>query len=251
MSGHSKWHSIRHKKAAIDAKKGKLFSRLVKEITVAARTGGGDIESNLRLRSAVQSARDANMPVDNIDRAIKKGTGELPGVNYEECAYEGYGAGGVAILVQALTDNRNRTTAELRNIFTKKGGNLSGAGSVAWMFEKKGLILVDRKAIDEDSLFSRALNAGAEDFQAGSENFEIYVEPSRFEAVKKTLAADGVKWNLAEITHVPKNEVAVKGEEARKVLSLVEALEEHEDVQNVYSNFDIPDEILQEADAES
>ena len=251
MSGHSKWHSIRHKKAAIDAKKGKLFSRLVKEITVAARSGGGDMESNLRLRSVVQSARDANMPVDNIDRAIKKGTGELPGVTYEECVYEGYGSGGVAVLVRALTDNRNRTTAELRNIFAKKGGNLSGAGSVAWMFEKKGLILVERKAIDEESLFSRALNAGAEDFQVGSENFEIYVAPSRFEAVKKALASEGVKWNLAEVTQVPKNEVAVKGEDARRVLALVEGLEEHEDVQNVYSNFDIPDEILHEADAES
>ncbi len=246
MSGHSKWHSIRHKKAAVDAKRGKLFSRLVKEITIAARLGGGDIDSNLRLRSVVQSARDANMPADNIERAIKKGTGELPGVNYEECVYEGYGAGGVAVLVHTLTDSRNRTTAEIRNIFSKKGGNLSGAGSVAWMFEKKGLILVEKGAADEEQLFSAALDAGAEDFQPGEDNYEIVTAPAALEDVKRALSSRGFKWSVAEITQIPKNEVAVTGEDARKVLALVEALEENDDVQNVYANFDIPDEILKE-----
>jgi len=246
MSGHSKWHSIKHKKAAADAKRGKLFSRLVKEITVAARDGGGDVNTNARLRTAVQTARDANMPADNIDRAIKKGTGELPGVNYEECIYEGYGPGGVAILVRVLTDNRNRSTAEIRNIFSKKGGDLAGSGSVSWMFEMKGFFSVGKAQTDEDTLFSLALEAGAEDFQVTEEAYEIYTAPSDFESVKNALKEKGLRSDLAEITQLPKNEIKVSGEEARKVLALVETLEEHDDVQDVYSNFDIPDEFLSE-----
>lgn len=251
MSGHSKWHSIKHKKAAVDARRGKIFSKLVKEITVTARLGGGDMNTNSRLRSVVQAARDANMPADNIERAIKKGTGELPGVSYEECVYEGYGPAGVAIMARVLTDNRNRTTAEIRNIFGKKGGNLAGSGSVAWMFERKGFLSVAKKHSDEDTLFSLALEAGAEDFKVEDQAYEIYTNPSDFEAVKAALQKKEISIDLAEITEIPKNEVKVDGEEARKVIALVNALEEHEDVQNVYSNFDIPDKILEEVQTES
>lgn len=251
MSGHSKWHSIKHKKAAADAKRGKLFSKLVKEITVAARMGGGDIDANPSLRTVVQSARDANMPADNIDRAIKKGTGELPGVSYEECVYEGYGPGGVAILIRALTDNRNRTTSEIRHIFDKKGGNLAGSGSVAWIFETKGFISVEKGAVDEDTLFSLALEAGAEDFRTLETTYEIYTEPSDFDAVKKALQDGNIEPSLAEVTRIPKSEIKVSApEEAKKLLALIDALEEHDDVQDVYANFDIPDELLNELQSE-
>ena len=251
MSGHSKWASIKHKKAAVDAKRGKLFSRLVKEITVAAREGGGDLDANPRLRTVVQTSRDANMPADNIDRAIKKGTGELPGVNYEDCSYEGYGPGGAAILIQVLTDNKNRSTAEIRHIFDRKGGSLAGAGSVAWIFEMKGFLSVDKGQADEETLFAAALEAGAEDFQATEDAYEIYTAPADFEAVKSALKEQGVPIKLAEITNIPKNEVKVDGEEARKLLALVETLEDHDDVQNVYANFDIPEKVLEEAQSES
>ena len=250
MSGHSKWHSIKHKKATADAKRGKLFSRLVKEITVVARLGGGDINTNSRLRTAIQTARDANMPADNIERAVKKGTGELPGVNYEECVYEGYGPGGVAVLVRVLTDNRNRSTAEIRNIFSKKGGELAGSGSVAWMFEMKGFFSVGKDQADEDTLFSLALEAGAEDFQVTEDSYEIYTAPSDFENVKSELREKGIPVSLAEITQIPKSELQVSGEDARRVLALVNLLEEHDDVQDVYSNFDIPDEIFDKEESE-
>ncbi len=246
MSGHSKWASIKHKKGAKDAKRGRLFSKLVKEITVAARLGGGDPASNIQLRSVVQTARDANMPADNIDRAIKKGTGELPGVNYEEAVYEGYGPGGVAILIRALTDNRNRSVAEIRHIFDKKGGSIGGPGSVAYLFETKGLITVEAAGADEEAVFAAALEAGAEDFSAEEEFYEIQTDPSDLEKIKTALAENGFKIASAEVTRIPGTLVPVAGDEARKVLTLLEDLEDHDDVQNVYSNCDIPEEILKE-----
>jgi len=245
MSGHSKWASIKHKKGAADAKRGRLFSRLSKEITVAARDGGGDIKTNARLRTVVQTARTANMPLDNIDRAIKKGTGELPGVTYEELVYEGYAPGGVAVLIRLLTDNKNRAAAEVRHIFDKRGGNMGGPGSVAWMFEMKGLITVGKEGADEEKLFAAALEAGAEDFSPEGENFEIYTAVGDLEKVKTALTAAGFAPAGAEVSRIPKNYVAVGEEDARRLLGLINALEEYEDVQNVYANFDIPDEILE------
>jgi YebC/PmpR family DNA-binding regulatory protein len=248
MSGHSKWAGIKHKKAAVDAKKGQLFSKIIKEITVSARQGGGDPNINSRLRVAIARAKEANMPSDNIERAIKRGTGELPGVSYEEVVYEGYAPGGVAVLVEALTDNKNRTTAELRNIFSKKGGNLAGSGSVSWMFNKKGYILVDKAQVDEDRLLSVVLEAGAEDMKSDNGSFEIATEVKDFESVKAALLNSNITPQLAELTMIPSSTVKISGPQAKQVLSLVEALEEHDDVQNVYSNFDIPDDVLQEAD---
>jgi len=245
MSGHSKWHSIRHKKGAADAKRGKLFSRLSKEISVCARDGGGDIKVNNRLRTVVQAARTANMPADNIERAIKKGTGELPGVTYEELLYEGYGPVGVAVMVRVLTDNKNRAAAEIRHIFDKRGGNLAGPGAVAWMFEQKGLITVDKEKIAEESLFNLALEAGAEDFKSEADVFEIYAGVAEFEEVKTALEDAGIECSEAEITQIPTTEVKVEEADAGKVLALINALEDHEDVQNVYANFDIPDEVLE------
>ncbi len=246
MSGHSKWHSIKHKKAAVDAKRGKVFSKIVKEISVAARLGGGDPTANPRLRTIVAKAKSVNMPSDNIDKAIKKGTGELPGVTYEEVTYEGYGPAGVAIMVNCLTDNKNRTAAEIRNVFSKKNGNMAGQGSVAWNFEKKGLITVGKSGADEEELFSLVLDAGAEDFKSEEKDiYEIYTRPDKLEEVKKALDEKGIKYSLAEVTLVPKNTVKVNGKEAQQVLELMEALEDHEDTQNVSSNFDIPDEIIE------
>jgi YebC/PmpR family DNA-binding regulatory protein len=246
MSGHSKWHSIKHKKAAVDAKRGKIFSKIVKEISVAARFGGGDPAANPRLRTVIAKAKSVNMPADNIDKAVKKGTGELPGVSYEEVTYEGYGPAGVAVLVSCLTDNKNRTAAEIRNIFSKKGGSMGGQGSVAWNFEKKGFITVDKSGLDEESVFTLVIDAGADDFKAEEKDiFEIYTEPSRLEDIKKKLEDNNIKCALAEVTLIPKNTVKVTGKEAKQILDLVEALEEHDDVQNVSSNFDIPDEILE------
>jgi YebC/PmpR family DNA-binding regulatory protein len=246
MSGHSKWAGIKHKKAAQDAKRGRIFTKLIREITVAAREGGGNPEINARLRTAIERARDANMPQDNIDKAIKKGTGELPGVNYESCVFEGYGPGGVAIMVEALTDNKNRTSAEIRNIFSKKGGNLAGGGSVAWIFNKKGYILIDKTQIDEEKLFSIGVDAGAEDIKTEGKNYEVYCDPKDFENLKEAFKNQGIKWELAELTMVPNSTVKVIGNEAKQVLSLSEALDDHDDVQKVYANFDIPDEILEE-----
>ena len=245
MSGHSKWATIKHKKAATDAKRGTLFTKLIKEITVAARSGGNP-ESNPRLRVAIERAKEASMPQDNIERAIKKGTGELEGVSYEDTTLEGYGPGGIAVYIEALTDNKNRTTSEIRTIFTKKGGNMAGAGSVSWMFEKKGYIVINKKAIEEDRLMGIILDAGAEDMVTEEENYAIKTQPADFYKVKKALEEAKISIESSEITLVPKSTVRIVGEEAKKILDLVDALEEHEDVQNVYANFDIPDELLKE-----
>ncbi len=246
MSGHSKWASIKHKKGAQDAKRGRLFTKLIREITVAARRGGGKPDANPRLRLAIQRAKDANMPQDNIDRALKKGTGELEGVNYEEVTYEGYGPGGIAIMVEVLTDNKNRATSEIRNIFSKKGGNMAGAGSVNWIFQKKGYIVINRTEIEEDKLMSIVLESGAEDLRTDESTYGVTTEPADFDMVKKAIQDNNVKIEVAEITNVPKNTIKVAGDNAKKVLSLVNELGEQEDVQNVYANFDIPDEILKE-----
>ena len=246
MSGHSKWATIKHKKGALDAKRGALFTKLIKEITVAARSGGGSPESNPRLRTVVAKAKEANMPSDNIERAIKKGTGELPGVTYEEVTYEGYGPAGVAILIEALTDNKNRTAAEIRSALEKRGGNMSGAGSVAWQFLKKGFLVVKKEAVEEDKLMSIALDAGASDFVAQKDCYEVTTELHDFEAVKKAIQDAGIAVESAEVTRIPSATVKVSDPGiAKNVMGLVESLEEHEDVQNVYANFDIPDEILQ------
>lgn len=245
MSGHSKWHSIRHKKAAVDAKRGKMFTRLIKEITVAARMGGGDPEANARLRAAIATAKAANMPFDNIDRAIKKGTGELPGVSYEEITYEGYGPAGVAIMVDAMTDNKNRTVAEIRHIMSKNGGNLGANGCVAWMFHKKGIIMVEAEGVDEDELMEIALEAGAEDMTNESGVYQIITDPAGFEDVRTAIEEQGIPMARAELTMIPENTVKVEERDANKVLKLMDALENHDDVQNVHSNFDIPEDILE------
>lgn len=246
MAGHSKWANIKYRKEAADAKKGKLFSKLAKEITVAAREGGGDPEVNPRLRQAIEKAREANMPMDNVERAIKRGTGELPGVNYEHVVYEGYGPGGVAVLIEALTDNRNRTTSEIRNIFTKKGGNMAGAGSVSWIFHRKGLITVEKSACDEDTLLSIAIEAGADDMKIEGDRFEITTSPENFEQVKEALKGKDIPIQNAEITMLPSNYIKLEGQVAKQILSLMDALQSHDDVQQVYANFDIPDEIIEE-----
>ncbi|MCF7873570.1 MAG: YebC/PmpR family DNA-binding transcriptional regulator [Candidatus Omnitrophica bacterium] len=246
MSGHSKWASIKHKKGAADAKRGKLFTKLIREITVAAKDSGGDPDINPALRTAISRANDANMPKDNIEKAIKKGTGELPGVSYESCMFEGYGPGGVAILVEALTDNKNRSSAEIRNIFSKKGGNMAGAGSVSWIFTPKGYILIDQSQIDEEELFSITVDAGAEDIKSSDKNYEIFCEPKDLEAIKEALSAKNIKWEDAELTKIPNSTIKLSGSQAKQVLSLVETLEDHDDAQKVYANFDIPDEVLEE-----
>ena len=245
MSGHSKWASIKHKKGAADAKRGRLFTKLIKEITVAAKDGG-DPDLNPRLRTAITRANDANMPKDNIEKAIKKGTGELPGVTYESCIFEGYGPGGVAMMVETLTDNKNRAAAEIRNIFSKKSGNMAGAGSVAWIFTPKGYILIDKTQIDEETLFSVSVDAGAEDVKTGEKNYEIFCDPKDFENVKKALVDKGIKWENADLTMIPNSTIKLSGTDAKTVLALVEALEDHDDVQKVHANFDIPDEVLEE-----
>ena len=247
MSGHSNWAGIKHKKAAVDAKRGKLFSKLAKEMTVAARQGGGDVNSNANLRMVVDKAKAANMPYDNIERAIKKGTGELPGVTYEAVTYEGYGPKGIAVLVEVLTDNKNRSSAEVRTIFAKNGGNMAGQGSVQWMFKKKGFILVKKEAVDEDTIMTAALEAGAEDMKAEGDMYEITTGITDFEKTKSAFEKSNIKIESAEITMVPSSTIKVEGSPARQVLSLVEALEDHDDVQNVYANFDIPDSIIMEA----
>lgn len=245
MSGHSKWASIKHKKGAADAKRGQLFTKLIKEITAAAKAGGGSPEANPRLRLAIAKAKEANMPKDNIEKALKRGTGELPGVIYEEVLYEGYAPGGVAVLVEALTDNKNRTTAEVRNLFSRNGGNLAGAGSVAWIFQKKGYILVDKSKIEEERLMELVLNAGAEDLKAGDAAYEITTPAKDFETVKQALGSAKIEWQSADLTMLPSSTVPVADEQAaRKMLGFMEQLEEHDDVSHAYANFDIPDEIL-------
>ena len=246
MAGHSKWAGIKHKKALVDAQRGRIFSKVVREITVAARQSGHP-EGNPRLRLAIAKAREHNMPKDQIERAVKKGTGELPGVTYEEAVFEGYGQGGVAILVEALTDNKNRATAEIRNIFTKRGGNLASGGSVSWLFTKKGYLLVSQQAVDEERLMSLVLEHGAEDLSPEGESFAVTTPLAQFEAVKKALQEAKIPVESADVTMVPSSHVKVDGEVARQVLALVEALEEHDDVQNVYANFDIPEALLQES----
>jgi YebC/PmpR family DNA-binding regulatory protein len=246
VSGHSKWSTIKRKKGVIDSKRGKIFTRLIKEITVAARMGGGDPEGNPRLRSAIASAKTENMPKDNIDRAIKKGTGELEGAVYDEITYEGYGPGGVAVLVDCMTDNKNRTVADIRHAFSKSGGNLGESGCVAWMFDKKGTILVDKEAIDEEELMDKALEAGAEDVVEEDNVYQIETTPDDFEGIREALEADGVKFIEASVTMIPQNVVEITEESsARQILRLLESLEEHDDVQNVFSNFDISDEIME------
>lgn len=252
MSGHSKWASIKHKKAAADAKKGSVYTKLIREITCAAREAGGNTETNVRLRAVIAKAREANMPQDNIKNAIKRGTGELPGVTYESFAYEAYGPSGVAIIIQTLTDNKNRTSAEVRNILSKKGGNLAGAGAVSWLFAKKGYILVDKKSTEEDKLLSIILEAGAEDLKSEGEKYEITTQPHDLEPVKKALEDKKIIFESAEITMLPSSTVKITDvNTAKSVLGLVEALEEQEDVQDVYANFDIPDALLEAASSAS
>ena len=246
MSGHSKWHSIRHKKGAVDAKRGKIFSRLIKELMVAARMGGGDPSANPRLRQAIASAKAENMPKDNIERAIKRGTGELDGVNYEECIYEGYAPGGVAVLVEIMTDNKNRAAADVRYIFSKGGGSLGEAGCVAWMFDKKGLIVFDQELVNEDEILEVALEAGADDVVASEDQFEVHTDLAAFESVKQAFDDQELRYAMAEVTMLPKNTVEIDDESlAVQVLKLMEAIEDSDDVQKVYANFDIPDKILQ------
>jgi len=247
MSGHSKWHSIKHKKAATDAKRGKAFSRINKEITVAARMGGGDPAFNPRLRLAVDKAKAENMPKDNIERAIKKGTGELEGYNLEEVVYEGYGPGGVAVLIETTTDNRNRTLPELRHIFSKNGGNMAEAGSVAWMFQKKGYLVVEKDRIGEEELLEVALEAGAEDVREDGDNWEIVTAPEDFEAVLNALVGKELALVVQQIDMVPQSNVKLEGKSAQQMLRLMEALEDHDDVQNVWANFDIEEKEIEAA----
>jgi YebC/PmpR family DNA-binding regulatory protein len=250
MSGHSKWSKIKHTKGVVDSKRGKLFAKLGKEITVSCKHGGGDPGFNPRLRTILMKARAVNMPADNIDRAIKKGTGELPGVTYEEITYEGYAPGGVALLVEVLTDSKNRTAAEIRMIFTKLGGNMAGANAVKHLFHRKGQFLVSKEQIPEDDLMTLVLDAGAEDLMVYHDSYEIITDPHQFEAVHKALEDKAIKPQSAEVTQVPLTPVPVTDEKtARAVLALIEALEDNDDVQNVYSNYDIPDEIMEKVTA--
>ncbi|MGD8925006.1 MAG: YebC/PmpR family DNA-binding transcriptional regulator, partial [Syntrophobacterales bacterium] len=236
MSGHSKWHSIRHKKGATDAKRGKIFSKLIKELMVAARIGGGDPAANPRLRTAIAAAKAENMPKDNIERAIKRGTGELEGVNYEEFIYEGYAPGGVAVLVEILTDNRNRAAADVRYIFSKRGGSLGEAGCVAWMFDKRGLIVFEQDQVSEDEILEVALEAGAEDVVTTEDQFEVHTDLAAFESVKQAFDDRGLSYTMAEITMVPQNTVKIDNEsQASQVLNLMEAIEDSDDVQKVYA----------------
>lgn len=245
MSGHSKWSSIKHKKGAADAKRGKIFTKLIREIMVAAKEGGGDTVGNARLRNAILAAKAENMPKDNITRAIKKGTGELEGANYEETLCEGYGPSGVAILVDILTDNKNRTMAEVRHAFTRCNGNIGSTGCVAWMFDKKGLFSFEKGKVDEEKLMEVALDAGAQDINDEESTVEVLTDPKDFEKVKEALDKEGLTYALAKITMIPQNTVKLGEKEAEQTLKLVETLEDLDDVQNVHANFDIPDEILE------
>ena len=246
MSGHSKWASIKHKKAAIDAKRGQLFTKVIKELTAAARAGGGNTETNIRLRAAVAKAKESNMPSDNVDKAIKRGTGELPGITYEESTYEGYGPAGIALMIDVVTDNKNRTTAELRNLMSKKNANMASAGSVSFLFQKKGLIVIEKKVIDEDKLMNIVLEAGAEDLKSEGDTYEVTTQPPDLETVKAAIADKKIPVLSAEITMLPTSTIKVTDKAtANSILVLMDALEEHEDVQHVYANFDIPDELIE------
>ena len=244
MSGHSKWSSIKHKKGALDAKRGKIFTKIIKEITVAARLGGGDPDGNPRLRTAILAAKGQNMPGDNITRAIKKGTGELEGVHYEEVTYEGYGPGGAAIFLEAMTDNKNRTVSEIRAALGKAGGNLGENGCVAWMFQQKGLITVKTEPKDEDELMELAIDAGADDMQTTDGYYEITTTVENFEGVRKVLEDAGISMKIAEVTRIPANTVAVDEKKGKALLKLMDILEDHDDIQKSYSNFDIPDDVM-------
>jgi YebC/PmpR family DNA-binding regulatory protein len=241
MSGHSKWAKIKHKKGAEDAKRGALFTKLSKEITAAAKEKGGNMEINFRLRAAVARAREYNMPQSNVENAVKKGTGEIPGIVYENVIFDAYGPGGVALLIEGLTDNKNRTTAEIRNLLNKKGGSLAGAGSTAFMFHKKGYLEIEKSKASEDAVMEIALDAGAEDVKAEGETFEVFTDPTSFEAVRTAFVAKNIEAVSAEITMVPASVVKVEGNDAKNLLSLIELLEENEDIQHVHANFDISD----------
>jgi len=245
MAGHSKWANIKHRKGAQDARRGKVFTKIIKEITVAARMGGGDINANPRLRRAVDAAKNENMPKDNIDRAIKKGTGELEGVNYEENTYEGYGPGGAAVFVESVTDNKNRAVSEIRHCFSKCGGNLGAGGCVAWMFDNKGYLVVEKSATDEDQLMEAALEAGAEDVREDGSNFEVITAPEDFEAVKEAIDAAGIAYIDAEVTMLPQNTTSLEGKEAQQMIRLMDMLDNCDDVQKVYTNADIPDDMVE------
>ncbi|MFB3789209.1 MAG: YebC/PmpR family DNA-binding transcriptional regulator [bacterium] len=245
MSGHSKWSTIKHKKAKLDAQRGKVFTKIIKELTVAARMGGGDPSANPRLRTAIDSARGANMPKDTMEKAIKKGTGELPGVTYEEVTYEAYGPGGTAVFVEVLTDNKNRTTSELRHLFAKGGGNLGESGCVAWIFQRRGMITLEGENLNEDTVMEAAIEAGAMDVEFDGGACFVYTAKENLYTVKQALEEQGFPSTKAELTRVPQNTVALEGKTAVSMLKLMETLEDHDDVQNVYSNADIPDEVMQ------
>ncbi|MBR9982444.1 MAG: YebC/PmpR family DNA-binding transcriptional regulator [Desulfatitalea sp.] len=246
MSGHSKWANIKHKKGAADARRGKVFTKLIKEITVAARAGSGDSAANPRLRAAIAAAKQENMPKDNIERAIKKGTGDLEGVSYDETTYEGYGPGGAAVLIDSLTDNKNRAVSEIRHALTKHGGNMGESGCVAWMFKKKGYMVIERSAIEEDALMEVALEAGAEDVRAEDDAYEVITEPDDFEAVKAAIDAKGLACEVAEVTMLPQTMAPVEGENASRMIRLIEYLDDLDDVQKVYTNADLPDDVIDE-----
>ncbi len=250
MSGHSKWHSIKYKKAAQDAKRGKIFTKIIRELAVAARTGGGDPDANPRLRKAIADAKAVNMPSDNIKRAIKKGTGELEGTSYEEISYEGYGPGGVAIYVEALTDNKNRTVSELRHIFSKNGGNIGESGCGAWMFSRKGYVVVEKVKASEDELLDIALEAGAEDLKEDGSNYEIFTKPEDYESVVKALGENSIELAASNLGYIPQNYVKLEGKQAHQLLRLMEELEDHDDVQNVWANFDIDEQEIASYSAE-
>ncbi len=242
MSGHSKWHSIKHKKAAQDAKRGKIFTKVIRELSIAARMGGGEPDTNPRLRKAIADAKAVNMPADNIKRAIMKGTGQLEGVSYEEFAYEGYGPGGVAIYVEVLSDNKNRTVSELRHIFTKNSGHIGESGCVAWMFNRKGYVVVEQEKASEDELLEIILDAGAEDLREDGSNYEIFTPPEEFEAVVNALKEHNIELAASNLGYIPQNYVKLEGKQAQQLLRLMEELEDHDDVQNVWANFDIDEE---------
>jgi YebC/PmpR family DNA-binding regulatory protein len=242
MSGHSKWHSIKYKKAAQDAKRGKMFTKIIRELVVAARTGGGEPDANPRLRKAIADAKAVNMPSDNIKRAILKGTGQLEGTTYEELSYEGYGAGGVAIYVETLTDNKNRTVSEIRRIFSKNGGNMGESGCVAWMFNRKGYIVVEKSKASEDALLDLILEAGAEDLKEDGSNYEIFTAPDDYEAVVNALEENNIEIAASNLGYIPQNYVKLEGKQAHQLLRLMEELEDHDDVQHVWANFDIDEE---------
>lgn len=247
MSGHSKWSTIKHKKAKVDAQRGKIFTKIIKEITIAARIGGGDPGGNPRLRTALDNARESNMPKDNIEKAIKKGTGELPGVVYEETTYEGYGPGGAAVFLEILTDNKNRTTGEIRHLFDKYGGNMGETGSVAWMFERRGAIELEGDNLTEDTVMEAAIEAGALDAEIDDGYALVYTAMEDLGAVRDALEAKGLKVSSAKLSRIPKNTVALDGKHATSMLKLMDMFEDHDDVQNVYANFDIPEELMEEA----